>query len=1636
MFTRRFCLLGLLCLFLGLGSASAQVPLRIFNPPQAAGSNLGWTVDPKTGQLYMNVPVATVGGEMPVPVVFRFNASGSSENHWLKYWQANSPLMAKSQSLALGGAQPALGGGGQWMYNWMSIGRAIFGTVHFGFITDSAPYAMTDPSDGTAYTYAPTRSYVLEDGTQCTDNDLSSFSAKVGSTFTLPPLFQFGGRTASSVNVNSQGTLVSYDATATDLGSWASTAQSLAPVGYTTVAGYKVLMDRDRARVYAYAKELNSWVPILWVDRFNHYVGFQWKAFKTGLPTGISVVNTVKVLNHRNKGVQVQWAQPTAGSSAPEQVLVRADFINIQAPTLQVKGYSNLYGTMQMKADTSGPVVRPTEVRYGNPAGSSMGAPAWMGAALPQPAATGPWSWPMDRVWNFGYDIYQSELASITDTSRAVTTAFTFTSNALYNPQAASSNGLRSVATANTTDNVRGTHLNATWTWNLPTTSTSTAWVSTYTQSYSGSDFSTAVPTTSRYNFNGPGTASYGNGTLATIEILDSSSNTISWQWFTSTLVGVDGSLSYVYPTYTAAQNAPTISSSQVVDAKSGTPTSVVTTCGPYTDTTTYTYDRHPELLDPGRRTVVGNTRVTPSGTSTAPARTTTYNATTMLPLNTYIDGGAQGTIGQSFGFDSGGHQNFQANFASYSTSGIANKIYTLDPTSGLPTSLSVSYDGPSGSNSYTPTWSGYDSADRPTVMVDGLGATTTLVFDAYGRPSTVTKGGQAQVGYTYSSDLRTVTTTANGFSTVETRDGFGNLITRRRAQDGVLETYAADSNGRTSRLVEQGGASRTTNWTYDALGRKQSMTPPSDAGAPVSYSYSVDASSNQVVTANYTPASSPAPFSTQQSLDLWGQSVGSVDAQGNKTTSTFDAIGHATSITTTPQNGAAQPRSFSYDSLGRLTSRSEPETGTTGFGPFNALGLPTTITEAGGRSRQITYDGLGRVRSVTGGPDTQSFTFNGLAPASSSASSAGQGTSIQYGLDAYGRVNSETLSAPGSASWAGIGYHYDSIGRLDQLTYPINNRVVAYHYDDTATGYGRLKDLTTGSSMVRVDYDNWGNRKTIYYPSGSQSYYQTSASGTRVDSWKVTPMSGIAVTRSYVYDGLNHLLTASSSDPSNPEWSSLTHNALGQLTNASGFGIVMGLSYDGYGNNTYSSVGAAPGGFINYSFNPLTDNRIPTQTNTSAATGWVINGRGEATSVGTNVGSVPNMGLVWDGLGRLSTTTLNAITQTYAYLPTGMRVQLLDNGNSANNRRYAYTTGGLLLSEHTGSGTSWSWKRDVVYLGSTAVMEIDVNGNHELHVDRQGTPRFISNSSGAKEGIQAFGPYGESLPSTFTNGYLPLTGFTGHLQQDPGTGFIYMRGRFYNPGWHRFMNSDQGVDSKSLNQFGYGGGNPLIRVDPSGLVAVLINGIPLGNMPGVGVGGLMGGSCLGKGSSPGSYEFQFSNSQINGLPRIDQGDSYQTNSFTNSWTGTYVHDNGDGTFTEFHTDGTSYTYSMNGDSGTPQTGTPGSSSYLGPAISLGSDLLGFAPRMGRVGAAIGLANDHSLTNVVMTGFSFVRAVGPSFAAVTTVMDAGQLAGAWITNNIWAPMFNAAPPQMISDGNGHLIPNPALMDEQTMFMGN
>ena len=1457
-----FCRLRFLCLLLlglALPALLQAAPMRVAYPQQVTGYTAGYEVDPRLGRLGMCFPVATVPGEIPIPVAFRYNTTFEETSVGVWHWL---PVFAPGHTAG----DPPIRSEYQLMPGSGTLRRPIIGSLHFGFITNAEQIFLYGGSEATHSPYCFRDAvYVLEDGTEYTDEDFLGFAPATGSsTFNLPPAFGFAKTLSalSSLRVTAAGTLARFDANLADLGSLASTVQSVAPYA----SAFKVLMDRDRARIFAYQAMTGSWTPVLWADRFGHYVTFKWQSFggATSAP-----VYAVTVLNQRGKGCQVQWLAFGASTSSIAPLL-RVDFINMQAPSLLATGYfkfpdnplpsGSLFDANSTEVpsvhpmDIGGPALRPKELRIGDPAGL---ATSWL--ALAKPAVAGSAPWPADRVWTFDYDANLAEVSALHDLALGLTTTFSYQDS--YIPESGfDGRSTRSVLTAISQDTALGTLLSKTWTYALP--SGSNPWQTTYSQSYTGGATQyIQAPTKTRYTYAGPADPNYGNGILKTTEILDAAGEPLSTETYTNGQVGYDGSLSVATQVETKTKGAPTRTILTIMDPEGpGTlPKQTITKWDSEFDAemTGYAYEKRFDLLDPGRVTYTTHARRQSTlifnawGDCPALSDHYIYDPVSYLPTKIakqVVLAGAD-NLGQNLVYDTQGRVISSSNFADFSTSGIQTKKTVYNPSSGLPDSVQTIFDTPAGSDSYTERWNSYDSCGRPTSYTDGLGITTTTSYDAWGRVLKVQKMGAPTLEYAYPSLLQTVTTTKTidgtaivGQATTETRDAFGRLIKRERGSGGVTETFLFDNNGRAYSLIESRyhfpqepppgiTTFQRTLWTrvYDDLGRvvsEQSLNNPA-----VSYSY-LDENSHQVIARLFT-ATSGESYTTRDCYDLWGNVVKSTDPVGKVTKSQYDGMGHLllTNVSDGTDNG--QFRQYQYSPLGFLISRTEPE-GSSFFDQFNAQGLPALAYEglsssnnpsAGYvRARTRVYDGLGRLRSETGGTESRTFNYAGLKAISAQTKMGTAATSVAYGYDGWGRLTSEGLTPSWSTTTAWtIGYSYDPAGRLQNLTYP-DGRNVQYQYAEAAPYFGRvsnviLQNRTSSQTLASVYYDFWGNRQSLTFGSGASSRWLPDFTGQHLKTWAVTPKTGSAIVRSYDYDGRNFPKTAD-------DWS-LQHDNAGHLLEADRSDLSQTFMHDVYDNNISSvATGTVPNGFNNYTFskapinnaNLLALNEVPTKTVAGGQTGWTFNNAGDATSMWSAVGSLSGPSFAWDGLGRLKSATGGGTTQSYGYYPTGLRSMLVDAATPANNRSYVYTSSGQLLAEYAGATSACTLKHDVIYLANIAIAEIDESGViHELHCDNLGTPRTITNgSTGAVEGTQNFAPFGELISATGT--YKPITGFTGHLQADPMTGLIYMKGRYYTPAWHRFINSNRGRDPLLANQFSYVGGSPFRATDPTGL--------------------------------------------------------------------------------------------------------------------------------------------------------------------------------------------------------------------------
>jgi RHS repeat-associated protein len=185
--------------------------------------------------------------------------------------------------------------------------------------------------------------------------------------------------------------------------------------------------------------------------------------------------------------------------------------------------------------------------------------------------------------------------------------------------------------------------------------------------------------------------------------------------------------------------------------------------------------------------------------------------------------------------------------------------------------------------------------------------------------------------------------------------------------------------------------------------------------------------------------------------------------------------------------------------------------------------------------------------------------------------------------------------------------------------------------------------------------------------------------------------------------------------------------------------------------------------------------------------------------------------------------------TWRYHYDTNGLRIaeeQVTADGNAVEWRQeHTWTaTGGLplLLAEHQGSDTTY-----VIYgPGATPIYQINATGEIiYLHQDHQGSTRLVTNANGTTRGAMTYDAHGQITANT--NPWIlqqPLLGYTGQYH-DTETGYIYLRARHYDPATGQFTSVDPLV-AITEEPYGYVGGNPVNRTDPSGLCGY---GDPLG---------------------------------------------------------------------------------------------------------------------------------------------------------------------------------------------------------------
>jgi RHS repeat-associated protein len=474
------------------------------------------------------------------------------------------------------------------------------------------------------------------------------------------------------------------------------------------------------------------------------------------------------------------------------------------------------------------------------------------------------------------------------------------------------------------------------------------------------------------------------------------------------------------------------------------------------------------------------------------------------------------------------------------------------DLTHAAPTRVVV--DPENGTGTQTTTTAVDYHTGLVTSITDPNGKITSIDYtnqllsavDPFGRPGIVygpevTVGGSSQrhrVTTTYEDHLRRVTTATDLYAendklvkTRTTSDQLGRPILTEQTEDGSnytlfsLKAYDTEnritySSGPMRCTIASGNscasasgqwvAASTNSWTRmtsDLLGRSIEIATFGGATQPpASGTTSVTGFSGVVATAydaNFTTVTDQAGKQRRNVVDAAGRLTrvdepdkdsGLLDNGGTPVQPTsydYDVFGNLRHV-----YQGSQTRTFTYDSLSRLRTATNPESGTISYS-YDANGNLTQKIDPRLLSDNQThvtttfsYDALNRLitRSYNDGtapnytdrtPEVtyiyDTLTQNGKGRLTSVSSSVS--TYSYNGYDAMGRVTGASQSI-GAQSYPITDISYDLAGHLKTMTYP-SGHFVTYNYDSA----GRLADKDAHNLAFTGNLGQGGSPRT--YASG-----------------------------------------------------------------------------------------------------------------------------------------------------------------------------------------------------------------------------------------------------------------------------------------------------------------------------------------------------------------------------------------------------------------------------------------------------------------------------------------------------------------------------------------------------------------------
>jgi len=520
----------------------------------------------------------------------------------------------------------------------------------------------------------------------------------------------------------------------------------------------------------------------------------------------------------------------------------------------------------------------------------------------------------------------------------------------------------------------------------------------------------------------------------------------------------------------------------------------------------------------------------------------------------------------------------------------------------------------------------------------------------------------------------------------------------------------------------------------------------------------------------------------------------------------------------------------------------------------YNAQGLPTQIKIGSNVVSTMSYDPID-------GTQTQLIDANS--------------GSIDYVYNAYGQLTQQT-DAKGSTT-----QNYNQYGELTDITSPLGS--IQYSYVQSGGGvnqvetisnydgsqeefkYDRFSRLSEYSKTIngikylfRYEYDNFGRKSKLIYPSGFGIKYEYSPEGYLEIVRSISNNSIL-----WQGNSVNDKMQFTSTTKGDGLTTSYSYDASG-LPDVFGGKISLDYDFDANDNGNLSKLmNLATSNYQDFDYDNL-DRLTEVMTNDVVATieeiQYSANGNikrkgpltnysyhpskiNAITSLQNSDNSIPvsEQNISYNAFHQPSSIIEDIYELQLTYDPEGNRSSstLFENGIEKRKRIYL---GNYEIQEFPQDNR----KQEIHYIsggnGLAAICVIE-DGNEEIYYtysDYLGSILTITDGLGNTVFEQSFDVWGRRRnPSNWSYSGLNQSpdwlyrGYTGHEHYEE-FGLINMNGRMYDPAVGRMLSPDNFVQdpnsTQSYNRYSYVNNNPLKYYDPSGELRVSIKN-PLGFM-------------------------------------------------------------------------------------------------------------------------------------------------------------------------------------------------------------